>query len=321
MCFMKCCTIYDNAVRYTNPGGHIYIYVGKNREGKAYYRVEDDGIGIPKSEQKRIFERFYRVDKSHSRQTGGTGLGLSIVKHGATLHHAQIHVDSDLGKGKKWLLRLEVQLHFCININLTESVSPLDKLQLAQCILICHNNCIGMELKDGSRALWGNRSFDRSGESLGFVLAVSYKKNGLCAHNIAGSYRNSLARYILLACKKTLIRLDGSLCKIYTVCASLEMVVWFIKSDVAIRSYSKKLKVCSSYILKQCIVSFAADLWVLGLVSVRNIGILNIYIDSAEQVLVHEVTVALVIGSVQSYIFVQVHRLYMGKIKYSLFHT
>lgn len=97
--------IADNAVRYTNPGGHIYIYVGKNREGKAYYRVEDDGIGIPKSEQKRIFERFYRVDKSHSRQTGGTGLGLSIVKHGATLHHAQIHVDSDLGKGTKMELR------------------------------------------------------------------------------------------------------------------------------------------------------------------------------------------------------------------------
>ena len=97
--------IADNAVRYTNPGGHIYIYVGKNREEKAYYRVEDDGIGIPKSEQKRIFERFYRVDKSHSRQTGGTGLGLSIVKHGATLHHAQIHVDSDLGKGTKMELR------------------------------------------------------------------------------------------------------------------------------------------------------------------------------------------------------------------------
>ena len=97
--------IADNAVRYTNPDGHIYIYVGKNREGKAYYRVEDDGIGIPKSEQKRIFERFYRVDKSHSRQTGGTGLGLSIVKHGATLHHAQIHVDSDLGKGTKMELR------------------------------------------------------------------------------------------------------------------------------------------------------------------------------------------------------------------------
>ena len=92
--------IADNAVRYTNPGGHIRIYVGK-KGGKPFYRVEDDGIGIPKSEQKRIFERFYRVDKSHSRQTGGTGLGLSIVKHGANLHHAKINVDSDLGKGTK----------------------------------------------------------------------------------------------------------------------------------------------------------------------------------------------------------------------------
>mgnify|MGYP002770605668 CR=1 FL=1 len=92
--------IADNAVRYTNPGGHIRIYVGKKGD-KPYYMVEDNGIGIPKSEQKRIFERFYRVDKSHSRQTGGTGLGLSIVKHGAMLHHAQINVDSDPGKGTK----------------------------------------------------------------------------------------------------------------------------------------------------------------------------------------------------------------------------
>ena len=61
----------------------------------------DDGIGIPKSEQGRIFERFYRVDKSHSRQTGGTGLGLSIVKHGATLHHAQINVESEQGVGTR----------------------------------------------------------------------------------------------------------------------------------------------------------------------------------------------------------------------------
>ena len=67
----------------------------------AYYRVEDNGIGIPEAEQKRIFERFYRVDKSHSRETGGTGLGLSIVKHGAILHDAKIVLDSEVGKGTK----------------------------------------------------------------------------------------------------------------------------------------------------------------------------------------------------------------------------
>ena len=63
--------------------------------------VKDTGIGIPENEQERIFERFYRVDKSHSKETGGTGLGLSIVKHGAILHNAEVHVDSTLGKGTK----------------------------------------------------------------------------------------------------------------------------------------------------------------------------------------------------------------------------
>ena len=100
--YMKCCTILRTMLSVTPiRDGHIHIYVGRKERNSPFYRVEDDGIGIPKSEQKRIFERFYRVDKSHSRQTGGTGLGLSIVKHGATLHHAQINVDSDLGKGTK----------------------------------------------------------------------------------------------------------------------------------------------------------------------------------------------------------------------------
>lgn len=92
--------IADNAIRYTKQGGQVKIIVGKINQ-KPYYRVEDNGIGIPKEEQGRIFERFYRVDKSHSRKTGGTGLGLSIVKHGASLHHAKIYLESEPGQGTK----------------------------------------------------------------------------------------------------------------------------------------------------------------------------------------------------------------------------
>ena len=92
--------IADNAIRYTDSGGKIRIFAGQ-KEMHPCYSVEDNGIGIPKNEQKRIFERFYRVDKSHSRQTGGTGLGLSIVKHGAVLHKAKIILESEPGKGTK----------------------------------------------------------------------------------------------------------------------------------------------------------------------------------------------------------------------------
>ena len=62
-------------------------------------KVSDNGIGIPPEHQARIFERFYRVDKSHSKETGGTGLGLSIVKHGAALHSGVIDLRSEVGKG------------------------------------------------------------------------------------------------------------------------------------------------------------------------------------------------------------------------------
>ena len=92
--------IADNAIRYTDPKGTVKISLGM-REEHPYYCVEDNGIGIAEDEQKRIFERFYRVDKSHSRATGGTGLGLSIVKHGAILHNAQIKLESEPGKGTK----------------------------------------------------------------------------------------------------------------------------------------------------------------------------------------------------------------------------
>ena len=81
------------------------MWVGGTLNGKKVI-VADTGIGIPKDQQERIFERFYRVDKSHSKETGGTGLGLSIVKHGAMLHGAQICVESEVGKGTKIELQL-----------------------------------------------------------------------------------------------------------------------------------------------------------------------------------------------------------------------
>ena len=70
-------------------------------------QVNDTGIGIPKEHQERIFERFYRVDKSHSKERGGTGLGLSIVKHGALLHNAKVSVESDTGKGTRMEILFE----------------------------------------------------------------------------------------------------------------------------------------------------------------------------------------------------------------------
>ena len=79
-------------------GGKVKISVGKIDRQTAL-TVKDNGIGIPTSEQQRIFERFYRVDKSRSKATGGTGLGLAIVKHIAEIHDAKITVDSALGVG------------------------------------------------------------------------------------------------------------------------------------------------------------------------------------------------------------------------------
>ena len=87
----------QNAIRYNNPGGHVTIMV-LNRE-RPTLLVKDDGIGIPVSEQDRVFERFYRVDKSRSKATGGTGLGLAIVKHIVELHDARISLDSAVGVG------------------------------------------------------------------------------------------------------------------------------------------------------------------------------------------------------------------------------
>ncbi|MCB6415305.1 ATP-binding protein [Dorea acetigenes] len=92
--------ICENAIKYNKVGGKVSVWVGSTLKGKKII-VSDTGIGIPEDQQERIFERFYRVDKSHSKESGGTGLGLSIVKHGAMLHNASIHVESELNKGTK----------------------------------------------------------------------------------------------------------------------------------------------------------------------------------------------------------------------------
>lgn len=88
----------DNAIKYNNENGEVRIKVTCTGQ-QAIFTVSDTGIGIPQADRERIFERFYRVDKSHSRQIGGTGLGLSIVKHGAAFHNASIELNSQLGTG------------------------------------------------------------------------------------------------------------------------------------------------------------------------------------------------------------------------------
>lgn len=90
--------LIQNAIRYNVPGGRVEVEVCKI-EGDTMLIVKDTGIGIPEEDKDRIFERFYRVDKSRSRETGGTGLGLAIVKHIVELHGGRIEIDSTLGKG------------------------------------------------------------------------------------------------------------------------------------------------------------------------------------------------------------------------------
>ena len=98
----------DNAIRYNRAGGHVSVRV-QPENGYALLEVADDGIGIPEEHQRRVFERFYRVDKSHSRASGGTGLGLSIVKHAAALHHAEIELKSEVGKGTTIAVRFPME--------------------------------------------------------------------------------------------------------------------------------------------------------------------------------------------------------------------
>ena len=95
----------DNAIKYNRKNGSVTVTV-QNKQDHVLLTVADTGIGIPTAEQERIFERFYRVDKSHSKALGGTGLGLSIVKHAAKIHNATIDLQSTPDSGT------EITIHF-----------------------------------------------------------------------------------------------------------------------------------------------------------------------------------------------------------------
>jgi two-component system phosphate regulon sensor histidine kinase PhoR len=100
--------LVDNAIKYNKENGSVSISVSR-RDKEVELSVSDTGIGIPESEQKRVFERFYRVNKSHSKELGGTGLGLSIVKHGAAYHNAKIVLESvpDAGTTVRIVFKVE----------------------------------------------------------------------------------------------------------------------------------------------------------------------------------------------------------------------
>ncbi len=93
--------LLSNAIAYTPPGGRIELIAESHPDG-VWVRVRDTGIGIPKEDLPHLFERFYRVDKARSRESGGTGLGLAIVKHLVETHHGVIEVESELGKGSQF---------------------------------------------------------------------------------------------------------------------------------------------------------------------------------------------------------------------------
>lgn len=99
--------ILSNSIKYTPDGGEITVYIGA-AGGKAYMKFVDNGIGIPEKELKRIFERFYRVDKARSREMGGTGLGLSIVKEILTEHEGTVEIKSEVGMGTELIVTIPV---------------------------------------------------------------------------------------------------------------------------------------------------------------------------------------------------------------------
>ena len=98
--------LLDNAMKYSDAGSSVEIGARLGDDGRVAISVSDHGIGIPKRDLERVFERFYRVDQGRSRQTGGTGLGLAIVRHVAANHHGTVEVESELGEGSTFTLRI-----------------------------------------------------------------------------------------------------------------------------------------------------------------------------------------------------------------------
>ena len=94
--------LVSNAVRHTPAGGVVDVSLTRQADGGACFGVTDNGPGIAPEHLPRITERFYRVDKSRSRETGGTGLGLAIVKHALARHGGRLEIDSDLGRGSSF---------------------------------------------------------------------------------------------------------------------------------------------------------------------------------------------------------------------------
>ena len=97
--------IVDNAIKYSNPGGYILVTM-QRQDGSVIIQVRDNGVGIAKEDIDKIFDRFYRVDKARSRETGGTGLGLSIALGAVKYHGGEINVTSELGKGSEFTIIL-----------------------------------------------------------------------------------------------------------------------------------------------------------------------------------------------------------------------
>ena len=100
--------LVSNGIKYNHPGGNVWVEVWAENE-KLYIQVKDDGCGISKEDQERVFERFYRVDKGRSKKMGGTGLGLSIVKHIVEYYNGSIKLESELGKGSCFTIELPLQ--------------------------------------------------------------------------------------------------------------------------------------------------------------------------------------------------------------------